>query len=557
MEKSLFLWALLLVALGGLFSLSSMIVHRKGRDNNDRLSSGAWCMLAAILAAGSVVTYPLHHLYSQGHGPGIGFAIGGVAALLVIVVTNKIGERNDLALSPLPSFAAAAVLTAAIIPEIWFRHKLLDVQCGVMMGWVAEVFMWMVLTPRTNETRRAISAMLAATGLLVTVASGMLISEARAQLVFGSGISAIHWSALIALGAAPIPAIIAVVALAARYAVRLPGASTAALLTSRWLTTDGSRGVAIRLAIGTASGVVGLFAFRALQVRAASHPPLFAIAATGVIAGTVIYWLVATVCVAQATTEQSVYRNISIGILIITATCISAYQRSAGFGMTLVMVGAWNVVLMQASAVDGDGKWGASASLATAGVLMTGTVLVVYRLVGLRFYEDLHWLSHTTHYQLFGLVTGLFGALFASSLIVKSDDGEKSSLSRSAVSGLAAALVGPFLAVSEIVIFGPKCCEGFVMGCVLACGIAMVTKFGLQQNAQGSVVAALTVLSALTGPIVLSEWLHSLLPLSLLSRAARAHMVLEGAVLISVLVLAQGIRLGSRGRRSDSRTEQP
>ncbi len=558
MERSLFLWSLLLVVLGGLFSLSTLAVGRTPRNGTDRLSAAAWAALAGILAAGSLAAYPLHHMYAHGHGPGIGFAIGGLGALLLIAVFNKVGTGKDTPVTTLTSFASAVVLTAALVPQIWFRHNLLDVQCGVMMGWVALVLLFVVLAPRVDDTNRCVPTMVASTGLLVTAISGMLIAEARAQLIFGNGITPVHWSTLIALGVAPIPAILAIVTMASRYAIRLPGAAAVAHLTSRWLVTDHSRALAVRLAAGASAGVLGLLIFRVLQQRAASHPPLFSLAATGVIAALVVHWLLAGSSRRDVPPNQSsLYRNACIAMLIVAAVCVSAYQRSAGFGMALVMVSAWTVALIQVASVGADSNWDADRALRMVTVLMAGTGIVVYRFMGVRFYEDLHWLSHTTHYQLFGLVTGMFGPLLAASLIAGTGDREDAAVGRLVLAGITGGLVGPFLAVAEIVIFGPKCCEGLVMGSVLACGIVAAVRLTENKDACSTAVTACAVLASLTGMIVLAQWMHALLPLALLSRSARAHMVLKGAALITILMLVQGVKLRTKGLPKGAGSKRP
>ena len=554
MERSLFLWALLLAAVGGLFSLSSLATRRLPRSETPRITSAGWIVLVLTLAMGALLTFPPPHVFAAGHGPGIGFAIGGLGALVVAAVVNRFSCNGEQAGGPLASFTAAVAITASLVPEIWLRHKLLDAQCGVMMGWLAELLVYTVIAPRVSTIQRNLAVLVAGTGLLVTMCAGMSVAEFRAQLIFGTGIQPVHWSAMLALGAAPIPAVLVVMGLAFGFAVRLPGASLVAHITSRWLVTDRSRTLAARLLTGAAAGVVVMLAFRVVEARAAAHPPLFALVGAGVAVALAAHWLVSS-----STGDNVVHlanRNGSIAVLIVAAACVAAYQREAGFGVALITLPAWAVALMLSSSVGSEPSWREGAALRMNSVLMLGTVMLLYRFVDVRFHSDLYGLSDTSHYQLFGLLTGLFAPLLAAGLITVRVGAEPASLGRRALAGITVGLVGPVLAAAEIMIFGPKCAAGYVMGSALACALIVTGSLISEGTGWDDVTVAVAILASLTGTVVIAQWMHALLPLSLLSRAARAHMVLEAGVAMGVLIVLQSVGMRRIKARTGAATEQ-
>jgi hypothetical protein len=555
------------VLLGGIGWLCGALLRRAGGREKQIVSFGIprlfWVVAAALPLLVFLFTLPSRPPFAAGQGWGTGFLIGGLGALLA--GWGALGTRSFLG-TPAQAMGAiagtCAMAVAAIgVPLLWMHGTILDGLTGAATGWFCVAFLilagLLISTFNTEgEQRRREEVFIPCASLpLLTLVAGMGFAATLCAVV-GLGVyrrpmsvgdvgPGAPWSSLALVYAAGIPFVLLLSALPnrlfVRMALKLPFARLLAVFSGRLFSDEEAREAAVRAWRLIFSLAVMLGLAKLLAVKAIPHDAIFYVAAEGMVAGLIAWWLLR-----DGMGFKSASRNawlFPLAVMVLLTGCMAGFQMLAGYGVALAATGMWLAAgLALAGTVsqeDTPDQEERAATLMTSAhaltqVLHVGAVLALYRLSVTRFEADLRAASLSDFYALFGFLAGVALPALFSGLLLQADFASRGPLRillRVVFTGLWV-LVAPALIVA---LWGPKCVLTLLAGLALA-GVA--GRFSETSSVPRLPVTALiTGLLGLGMALAIAQWTHLALPLASLTRAEKIRLLIWTLVILAGLVV--------------------
>lgn len=562
---------------------------------------------------GFLATLPSHPPFASGHGLGKGLLLGALGAWLTAWTVgrsldtekNSI-EKNSAEKSHAQSGAAfVAPLALGVvftsIPLLLMRDIVVDALMGTAIGWLTVTLLLLAGLNAAGISARVTGlALLVGTGFTATVCSLVALGELGGNARFGNTLVPLHWSApLIALSAC-VPFLLLLSSLISFRALN----SWLAMVnkeTCRWLVAGG-----LLLFVGTQFahkiGFVPPPLFRLLAIGWVTSGLCWWLALTSLRSarengsvGIVVSW-----------------QSFAVPVLLFMAAGMVAFQLFAGVGVGIFLLGAWltvGIALLGAAeevsaagiqvptenSVSTDNSVLTYNSFSLAAVshlirlLIFGTILLLYRLFQVRFSEDLHNISLSDHYAFLGFIVGAAlpaamtgcirqAAKYKNASEFKSS-GSNSSEAKdygsqdscefraSLLSVLVMGALVLFVPALLLLLFGTKCLLclffGLALAAVLSDSVSQALPF--VDTPPGDVPGQvpprsdfkpvsgemLAGLFALAMGLALTQWTHLLIPITLMARADKMHLLTSvAASAVALLVISE---IGSRLRRSVKR----
>lgn len=519
---------------------------------------------------------PVQAPFSSGQGWGRGFLLGGgIAFLSIWVASHALAHRTltsrAAARRSANALGACGALVAVTIPLLWMRSAVIEALLGGALGWVTVSLVWLVGMSRPERAAQAETSaspsgaqtifLLNSSGFAVTLftaaALGVYRDFVAADVARGT------YSAVAVSLAATVVLVLLVSALVGAIVPRRDTAAPAP--TNAVAGTSAIAGwFAPALGILAPLGSAYLLSSRFLD----DLTPFYAVAIGVVLGG--LSWILARDATAQnavaqnavaqnATSQNAVARVPLTAIIVALCAFMLAFQMMQGFGVGLMLLGAWPISLLALTHSDpaqtNDALISRSGqvievaqTLSLLGVF--GAMLLLSRLFATRFRADLRGAALDDPFALFGFLAGAVLPWLLTSLWFESRSDASRSLWRGSASPSLARLMGLGLLAllflgAMIVLWGVKIVPVFLIG--LALSVVVGEASGLEQKA----VAAL---SGLWLALVPAQWAQRFLPLSEWSRVERLHFLLWGmagaAALILVMDYGSRLRAWMRRRRA-------
>jgi len=577
MERSLLL---LILSIGGVVWLCGTLSAKLFRGNylaGLKTIPPMWIGVGiALPVIVFLITMPASHPYfSEGHGLGTGFLVGGLAGLVsvygVICALSYADSGDEVSAAAIVAAPIGLALSASVIPSIWLRPGLLDAECGIALGWLSATIVgyaglasqWQTRVTTVAGTSMALSA--AASALFCSLAG---LGELRGAVnLLGRSPAILHWSAIGLTVSACLTVLLVIVTLPTGLTFRLPLVSTFSALIERGQQSDSSRAAARRACRFVFCDIIILIAARVVAARFAERgesawktrsdflrpiydilggSQVFHVLLLGVIAAIVVTWI--TYDHARQTSPlRSIHQSLQpnyLGALVLVGSGMIAFQEMGGFGLCLILVillfhagltSAGEISDLQspsnesseARTRDEQSRSGAAAH--TARLLLFGCALGLYRVFSARFTGDLRGVGLTDHYALFGLLVGAALPHCLSAFYHRVSDGaidsDAARLFRLTVTGLLC-LAAPAVIVA---FWGAKC------------ALALLIGLGISTLLDGSILSALFALAI---ALAIAQWTHHLLPVSQLTRDQKIISV--GWITLMVVLALVASEVASR-----------
>ena len=581
MERSL-LWGIF--AMGWVSWLLGLAAARARQAGAPR--PAAPLPRAYLAAAGTLpilvflATLPSHgKFFAEGQGLGKGFLLGGLCGLLAALVPLVAGEgeavRRRIGATVAAPFGLG--LVAAVTPLLALRASLLDTLLGAAIGWFCVSFILLlgILQRGEEHDRSGPLTVVSGTGFAILVCAVAALGEMRGSVDL-TATAAVSWSVLGMVFAAGVPFALLLSGLLNAGLTTLfglaPGMGGVARLGRSLLPDALARNTALRLWRLALASVVLLALGRLLSARVvddenhklAQH--LFQIMALGMGGGAAAWWVAASARrLERETPDNSVaiaWQNSAVAALLLLSGAMVAFQMLAGFGVGLLLIGAWlavglAVVSAQEPDSDEEGSGLGDTPVVAAGLLrvaLMGVALVLYRVFASRFESELRGVSLTDQYAAFGLLLGatlpgmLTGFLLRPFL---SDTQPASRIARLCVAAVFV-LAAPGLV---LILWGAKCALAMLLGLALAILLAPPGSGGKETLPPGRLL--LPALFALGACLALAQWTHHMQPLTELTRADKEALTVRLMAILAALILVADYsgRLAAwmRGRRQGGR----
>ena len=412
------------------------------RENKSSESKYFWMLALALPVMGFIVSTPSNPpLFAAGHGLGTGFLIGGLAAALAcwFFVKAHFETEENSAPSLLKTFVAPAGLALAVstIPSLFLRDVLEDAFSGVAIGWLVSasaIYVGHLGVKETEVRSRILNGILLSTGIAILLCSVMFLGELRGGMNLPGKISSslVHWSASAAVFASLSLLILYIVALpedfvskipfTARFKemiAKLPGREDKS--QSRWEQVVLAFAAALTLLAGKITA--DRFPVKSEDILEAKDKTLkalmglmgtsalFQVIFVGVFAGLLIHWIIAGTRGSESGDSREAIRRTVVSCLVVLAGSIFAMQRLGGLGVGMMLVA---MVPMQGVGFYRNRNLGLESDPAPATfqsqliprVLAFGILILLYRLISVRYSTLLRGVGLTDNFALFSLLIG-------------------------------------------------------------------------------------------------------------------------------------------------------
>lgn len=564
------LWGTLGLGCVGWLS-GALLARPRAAPAAESSSSRAFWLSAALLPLLIfALTLPARPPFAPGQGWGRGFVLGALGALLAAWVVQR-ARQSASALAPVSSVTAPqflALVTVAI-PLLWMRLLIVDALLGVASGWLATslILFYAILHEERPEDDTPVAfvpdddgeehtssglSLLGGMGFALTLCAVAVLGVYRDGL--DSAVPRGTWSAMAVLLAAGVPFSLMLAALAAQISAR-GGAHSAASWVRNGLP------LIVLLVLG-----------QLLATRLIDQPSLLFVIAIGLITGLLMGWLGRD---AAKSPDARAYAPGAAATFVMLGAFMAAYQMLQGYGAGAMLLAAWPAFALATLAVPNQSvapsqtmfrEHGALGVPLTApltaplvlsspvaptvlgptvlgptvlGALLFGLVLLLYRVFAMRFRGELHGVSLTDHYALFGFLLGATLPAFLADLQAPAPSAR--ALTRLIFAGVLA-LAAPVLVLG---LWGSKCALAMLAGLALA---ATGFKAAPRQRFVSTTLHALpAALFALAIALILTQWTRHILPLAELPRLdrLRALTYVAGGVIFVLLATDYGARLAA------------
>jgi len=562
MERSL-LWSAFIIGCVGWIGAVLLTVSRRPRGESaiDR----PFLLLAVLLP---IIVYlstlPIKPPFSVGQGWGRGFVIGSLGSLLAgwVLMQARVALSN-VPQRPLRAAAIVAApmflsLVAVAIPLLFLRAAIIDALVGVAMGWFCVSFVLYVGLSGASISHHL--STVASIGFTVTLCAVAALGIYREPIT--PAVAKGAWSTLGVALACGVPLSLLLSALLVQILVRPASGNPINRLFAgigrRFFSHSDSDALAGR-GYGIVLCVVLLLALgNFLSLKLIEEPRLFSVILLGVLTGLVTWWLVRGAKSNEPTNTNSLS---PLAALIVLSAFMVSYQLLQGFGTGLMLLAAWLSLALalpaalQDESEDIESTQSSSTALALSRLLFFTTVLLLYRVFTMRFRDDLHGVSLTDHYALFGFLAGamtpnLLAGMLWSPALTTTDDRDLSGARLGRL--VLTAVLALAIPTAILVLWGAKCALALLAGLALAT-VSGYAATGSTQGALLSLPRAMmtTSLFAVAVALALVQWAHRILPVAEMTRADRIRILatVVGGLLILLLIADYGGRLIDWARR--------
>ena len=526
-----------------------------------------WILALAIPFLGFLVTLPSNPpLFTAGHGLGTGFLIGGFACALafwfVIKSILTISEASPPSVLKLLTAPIGIALATAILPSLFLRSVLEDALAGIAIGWLTSATILFVESlSLKNEFQRNLfhNCLSLVTGVSALLCCMILLGEMKGGINLPGKLAStlIHWS---------VPgAVFAALSLLGLYFFSLPREVSSKIpflpqievfLQQKagseaggnlWLERIQIGGLALFILIAgkiTAgrfpeSGEK-LFPFRNGTFKLLSSfvggSSLFQVILIGVVAGLLVRWILSETRVEENRSQHAATRSVGVACLVVLAGTILAMQRMGGFGVGIMLFSLLPLQVIGFYRAEGASLSDFLPIRATLfpKVLFFGLLVLVYRLIAVRFASVLHGVSLTDNYALLSLLIGAvvpmsLGGWFGS---MRTESGNKTRLWRITLSGIALLAIPTIL----ISIWGVKATLPLTAG--LALGACLIETGGMG------------LLFGLAMALALMQWTGHASVLTEMSRDAKILFLIRFgfSIVIPWLLIESVLRYSNRSK---------
>ena len=565
MERSL-LWGVFAMGwVSWLLGLAAARARQTGTGRSAAPLPRAYLVAAVVLPLlVFLATLPSQgKFFAAGQGLGKGFLLGSVCALLAAWVPLVAGEGSDIRRRIGATVAAPCgmALVAAVTPLLMIRASLLDTLMGSAIGWFCVTMLVLLgLLQREGETERpGVLALLTGTGFAILTCSVAALGEMRGTLDL-TATATVSWSVLGMVFAAGVPLALLLsgvlnAGLTAVFGL-LPGMGGVARAGESVLPDALARNTALRLWRIALASVILLALGKLLSGRVVDEDSakmalhIFQIMALGLFGGAAAWWVAASARRLERETPGNAsaiaWQNNAVAALLLLAGVMVAFQMLAGFGVGLLLTGAWlavslSAVFAQEPEIDDAGVAITDTPAVSANLLrlgLMGVALLLYRVFSSRFESELRGVGLTDQYAAFGLLLGAALPALLTGFLLRPFAENTAPAVRIARLCVVALLV---LAVPALVLilWGTKCALALLLG--LALSITLLPSATLpgipSKEALSPGLRLLPALFALGVCLALAQWTHHVLPLTELTRADKESLTLKLMAALAVVVL--------------------
>jgi len=593
MERTLVLSAFAVGCLGCLVGMLGTWPHparsRPAADGGGGLPRLTLFMCLVVPLLVYVLTLPARPPFASGQGFGRGFAIGALGALLAAWLvyrsqnqTPTNGFRSAVVASG-PLFSAAACVS---MPILWMHTVLTDALLGAAIGWFVNSFLVLATVRNTtarNSTTRNASA-ISGTALVVGVGFMVTLAVTAALGDYGGTVEFLRrdvsWRAIVAVVGAFIPLLMFCCMLPTTWLFgvfsRLPLFGAVVRLSARLAPNDEAQQMIARVWRIVPGALLMLLFAKLLATRIGDHPRLFLLTGIGLFVGAIAWWLATGIGSKANRTPRGIamgQQNGALATVLVLSAVMAAYQIMSGVGVGLMLLAAWfsaALALHGAWSATDSAEEPAGASGLRSGdagsmvtvALMFGSILCLYRLFEVRFTRDLHGVSLSDHYALFGFLIGALLPILLAGYLgrrLETEAAGKIAVIASTLAVGALALAVPFV---MLLLFGAKCVSALYFGLAVGAAFGLIQPMDTPSPVPGAVPAPssafgnqLLPLLALAVALALAQWTHHVTPLALYSRPEKLRLLryLAGALIVLLLAADYGgrLRLWLQSRRGD------
>jgi hypothetical protein len=566
MERSL-LWGVFAMGwVSWLLGLASARTRQTGVAREAANPPRTYLVAAVVLPLlVFVATLPSQgKFFAAGQGLGKGFLLGSVCALLAAWVPLLAGQASVVRRRIGATVAAPCglVLVAAVTPLLMLRASLLDTLLGVAIGWfcVTALLLLGILHKGAEAERSDVLPLVTGTGFAILVCAVAALGEMRGTLDL-TATSNVSWSVLGMVFAAGVPLALLLsgllnAALTAAFGL-LPGMGGLGRAAQTVLPDAHTRNTALRLWRLVLASICLLALGKLLAGRivdaenAKLSLQLFQVMALGLFGGGAAWWVVAS---ARRLERESpgnagaiAWQNNAVAAALLFSGVLVAFQMLAGFGVGLLLIGAWLAVSLAAvfaqEPENGENDLPSAdtpdvaANLLRLGLM--GVALLLYRVFSSRFESELRGVGLTDQYAAFGLLIGATLPGLLTGFLMRPFAASTPPAPRIARLCVVAVLV---LAVPALVLilWGTKCALALMLGLALA--IVLLPSVSTASGATGReelspALRLLPALFALGVCLALAQWTHHVLPLTELTRVDKEALTIKLVGILAVLIL--------------------
>ncbi len=563
MERSL-LWGVF--AMGWVSWLLGLVAARARQTGTVRSVAPlprAYLVAAAVLPfLVFVATLPSHgKFFAEGQGLGKGFLLGSVCALLAACVPLLAGEGSDIRKRIGGTVAAPCgmALVASVTPLLMLRASLLDTLLGAAIGWfcVTMLVLLGMFQEKGEAERPGVLALVTGTGFAILTCAVAALGEMRGTFDL-TATSTVSWSVLGMVFAAGVPlALLLSGVLNAGLTVvfgLLPGMGGVSRAGETLLPDALSRNTALRLWRVVLASLVLLALGKLLSGRIVDAESqklaihVFQVMALGLFGGAAAWWIAASGRRLERETPGNsgaiAWQNNAVATLLLLAGILVAFQMLAGFGVGLLLIGAWLAISLSAvfaqepeageTDVLSSDTPAVAANLLRLGLM--GVALLLYRVFSSRFESELRGVGLTDQYAAFGLILGATLPALLTGFLLRPFVETTAPGARIARLCVVALLV---LAVPALVLilWGTKCALALMLGLALAITLLPSATVVTAKETLPPALRLLPALFALGVCLALAQWTHHILPLTELTRADKETLILKLMAILAVLIL--------------------
>ena len=554
MERSL-IWSV--IALGGMGWLSCLLAHFGAdrliafRQLWQKLHTSAIWIGTSLPIIIFFISLPTRPPFSDGHGLGIGFLLGGAAALLGSLPALMM-RRSTNALKNASTLVGGMWLTISFagIGIFWNADSRMDILVCLAIGHCAVSTLLFTQLLHDDESRLAAPSLLLNTLFATTLSGITALGVERGS----DALSALRWSGAALLMSFTIPLAIAVASATLSSLLRplskIPGAGAVKSVAASTIKSQKSRTFGEQLL----TGAIGL-GLAALLVRVVSarilEPRSWMVLSLGITAAIVVWLLVAEED-RRTTDETSSLPYSMLGTLVFLGAGVAAFSLMRGFGQGLLALGAIGVAGLAAAhdlSLTGETRRHIESRLSRfAALLALPVVWVLFRVIQARFGDTLRTIGLSDHFALIGFVLGITLPTLATA--ISSPRNAFDSTPNRVFRLVCAAIIVIGLPAIAMLLWKGKIVLALISGfAISSTGLAIRGNnsiAGLRTN-------GLNVLWSIAGILGLCQFSNRWIAASSLTREGKMHLmegIIGGALLLLILV-----EFGSRYRELSNRAD--
>jgi hypothetical protein len=542
-------------SMGGFVSLLGVLLSgRRSRDTQPApFFTSSLRLVSLLLLVGFLATLPQKPPFTTGNLLGRGFLVGGLFALLAVWTTWRNARASAELSDPAPlalgyPTALSLAFLALLVPFQTMREGLHDALIGAGIGWTLIVYGAIADGSRPRPVlRRLIPPLILGLGYLVAVSTLLALGEARSPIELSGSAKTLAWSRIGLLFAATLPFLLFVVAVPAqglnRAALKFPLASLFARFFAPFAESEEAERNGSwlgRLFMGVAPLLLVAWL---LTSRLKPDASPFLLLSLGVLTGLVVWRIVAERVRANLANG---WQHLALAYLVVLAGTMLAFQKFAGTGIGLWLLGVWLVLGFAATIAAGARDSDASSLFVThlVRLLLFASLFFSYRLFTLRY--DLHWKSgvYEQYLALALLVGAATPGLLAGSLL------------KGGVRPLKTLLMGAgALAIAALILlfFEEKCALWLIWGATFS--LLFTVGGSLFAEGEGSAEEALLpILFSAMLCLALQQWTGHLLALSLtIALKTKVLLWVFGGIGVALLAEDYGTRLWNRRKAGEAK----